>query len=66
MRKVTPQQAVKGCLTRVALWFQGQRRTFTGAQVAEILIASWLGYEREREETAGRKNITGMLEMREK
>lgn len=47
MKKVTPQFAVKGCLTRLALWFSGQRRSFTGEQVAEILIASWLGYERD-------------------
>jgi hypothetical protein len=37
-----------GVLTRFALWFQGQRRSFTGEQVASILLAGWDSYEESK------------------
>lgn len=35
---------VKGCLTRLALAFYGSRRTFTGDEVAGMILAAWDSY----------------------
>lgn len=37
---------VKGCLTRLALMFQFSGRTFTGPEVANVILATWFAHDR--------------------
>jgi len=44
--KAAAEFVLKGALTRLALMFQMSGETYTGPQVAEVLIAAWQGHER--------------------
>jgi hypothetical protein len=37
---------VKGCLTRLALMFQFSGRTFTGPEVANVILAAWFAHDK--------------------
>lgn len=36
-------------LTRLAMWFSFSKQTFTGEEVANIILAAWHSYERSKE-----------------
>lgn len=48
MTRTGPESAVLGALTKLALWFQFQDRSFSGKEVAEILISAWHSYEQAK------------------
>lgn len=43
--KAAAEFVLKGALTRLALMFQMSGETYTGPEVAGILIAAWQGHE---------------------
>jgi|SRR5579862_3387914 len=43
--RTAEEKAVLGALTKVALWFSFQRGTFTGPEVANMLLGAWHSYE---------------------
>lgn len=42
------ESQVLGVLTRIAMWFDCQDRSFTGREVCEILLGAWQGYEQTK------------------
>lgn len=60
MAKVESEFAVKGALTRIALYFNAQgQQQFTGEEVAVILLAAWQSYEVSKEKPEEFRMITG-------
>jgi hypothetical protein len=45
------ESATLGVLTRIAMWFDSQPRSFTGHEVAEVLLTAWTGYEQSERTT---------------
>jgi hypothetical protein len=52
------EQIVLGALTRLAIFFQTSRETFTGEQVAEIILMSWHSYEASKGAERGEVLLT--------
>lgn len=48
MRKLETETAVMNAVQRLAVFFQCQHRTFTGPEIAGILLSAWHRYEQEK------------------